>query len=369
MIATVFDGFGDPTVLEPRDVPEPRVDAETVVVEVRAAAVNHLDLDIRAGTSRLPIRTPHQLGRESAGVVAAVGSEVRRWNVGDRVLVSAYPSCRACPACLTGAVNRCTTGIRPGIDVPGGYADLVAAPEHGVFSLPDAVGFDEAACLQLAFGTAWHALVTRAAVRVGETVVVVGAAGGTGSAATQIAQLAGAQVIAAVGSAAKADWLRGEGVEHIVEYGSQTLRAAVEELVGERAVDVVVDGVGGSMFTDGLALLRPDGRLVTYGAHGGETVPLDLIEFFRSSAAIVASRGWREAEVERLIVEVADGRLRAKVGVRVPLARAAEAHQLLERREVMGKAVLTTGDDRVTNTRPDTASAVGAPHPRQGATR
>ena len=343
MVGVLFERFGGPDVLESREVPEPEPGPRTVVVEVRAAAVNHLDLDIRGGSSRFPVQFPHRLGRESAGVVAAVGDRVERWRVGDRVLVSAYPSCHACDACAAGNVNLCTAGQRPGIDIPGGYADFVTAPEDGLFALPGEVGFEEAACMQLAFGTAWHALITRAGLRVGETVVVAGAAGGTGWAATQIARLAGGRVIAAVGSAPKADWLRSEGVEHVVEYTGGGLRQAVEAELGVRAVDLVVDGIGGRMFPDGLALLRPGGRLVTYGAHGGETTELDLIEFFRAYVSIVASRGWRQHEIQRLLGELARGRLSMAIRHRLPLERAAEAHELLERREVIGKVVLVPG--------------------------
>src|SRR6185503_16525044 len=138
MVEVRFERFGGPEVLAAHEVPEPPVGPRAVAVDVRAAGVNHLDLDIRDGSSRLPVRMPHRLGREAAGVVAAVGSEVERWQVGDRVLVSAYPSCHACAACMAGDVNLCTAGMRPGIDVPGGYAERVVVPEDGLFALPDA---------------------------------------------------------------------------------------------------------------------------------------------------------------------------------------------------------------------------------------
>jgi NADPH:quinone reductase-like Zn-dependent oxidoreductase len=303
--------------------------------------VNHLDVDIRAGTSRYPIAFPHQLGREAAGVVVAVGDGVARWKEGDRVLVGSAPSCRSCSACLTGATALCERPRRPGIDAPGGYAELASAPEHGLFAIPDGVSFEQAACVQLAFGTTWHALIDRGQLRAGETALVLAAASGTGTAAVQIARLAGAHVIAAVGSEAKAERVRALGVDAVVVYGEAgDLAAAVEAHAGPRGVDVVLDGVGGPLFREALRVLRRGGRLVSFGAHGGETVPFDLIEFFRSYTSIVATRGSLASEIESILAELETGVLTAVVDGTYPLEDAWQAHERLERREVVGRVLL-----------------------------
>ncbi|GII75996.1 alcohol dehydrogenase [Sphaerisporangium rufum] len=338
MKAVRFADFGPPEVLEVRDVPAPACPPGGVLVRVAAAGVNHLDLDERAGTSGFTINAEHQLGREGAGTVVETGPDADPGWLGARVIVSAYPPCGRCPACRRGLINVCHRPARPGIDVPGTYAEIVAAPVTGLFHLPDTVPFEVGACLQLGFGTAWHALFRRGDLRAGQTVLVTGAGGGVGSAAVRLAALAGAQVLAVAGSPERRALAAGLGAAHTAAPGDD-LPAWVGDLTGDGA-DLVVDAGGGPFLATGLDCLRPGGRYVLYGAHGGERVDVDLIQVFRSYTSVVASRGWLLEDVDRVIEAAARGRITVPIQQSLPLDQAARAHQALADRTVAGKLVL-----------------------------
>lgn len=339
MRAVRFADFGPPEVLREVTVPDPECPADGVLVRLEAAAVNHLDLDERAGTSGFELHGSHQLGREGAGTVVEVGREVDSAWVGRRVMVSAYPPCGTCLECQRGLINVCRKFTRPGIDVPGTYAETVAAPLRGVFALPEGIDVDQAACLQLGLGTAWHATLRRGALRPGEVLLVTGAGGGVGSAAVQVGVLAGAVVIAVASSPERRALAMELGARVCLEPGPE-LVDQVREATAGGGVDVIVDGAGGHFVGPAVAMLRPAGRYVLYGAHGGEHTDLDLIALFRSYTSLIASRGWLIEDMNHVIEEVGRGRLRVHVGHRLELAEAAAAHQLLGGRAVTGKVVL-----------------------------
>jgi NADPH:quinone reductase-like Zn-dependent oxidoreductase len=337
--AVRFTDFGPPEVLREVTVPDPECPADGVLVRVEAAAVNHLDVDERAGTSGFTLHPSRQLGREGAGTVVEVGREVDETWMGRRVIVSAYPACGHCVECQRGLINVCRNFARPGIDVPGTYAEIVAAPVRGVFALPDAIDADQAACLQLGLGTAWHATLGRGRLRPGEALLVTGAGGGVGSAAVQVGVLAGADVIAVASSPERRALALELGARVCLEPGLD-LVSQVREATAGAGVDVIVDGAGGSFVQSAVAMMRPAGRYVLYGAHGGEHTDLDLIALFRSYTALIASRGWLMEDMRHVIAETARGRLRVHVGHRLELSEAAAAHHLLADRASTGKVVL-----------------------------
>lgn len=257
------------------------------------------------------------------------------------MLVHYEQSCGTCEFCKTNRANVCPSSRMFGVNRPGGYAQLVTARTADLLAVDGGLDATQWAAVQIAFGTAWHLVVTRARVRAGETVLVNAAGSGVSSAAIQIAKLAGATVIATAGSSAKLQRAREFGADETIDYSQVAIDERVAELTGGRGVDLAVEHVGGSVFTQTLRAVRNDGRLVTCGGHGGETPPLDLIELFRSERRILGSRTWTRTELETVISLVQDGPLRPVVDSVFPLEQAADAQTRLASRANYGKVVLS----------------------------
>src|ERR687885_480775 len=200
MKAVVFHEHGGPEVLRPEERPEPRIRANEVLVEVRACALNHLDVWARKGLPGIEIPMPHILGNDVAGVVREVGELVTWVKPGEEVMVQPGVSCGHCEACLSGQDNLCREYDIIGYRRNGGYAELVVVPGVNIIPKPSALSWEQAAALPLVTVTAWHMLVTRAAVQPGEDVLVHAAGSGVGSIAIQIAKLRGARVITTASS-------------------------------------------------------------------------------------------------------------------------------------------------------------------------
>jgi NADPH:quinone reductase-like Zn-dependent oxidoreductase len=342
--AVVFHEFGNADVLRVEELSEPTPGAGEVVVEVTASALNHLDVDVREGVSRFPIEFPHTAGVEPVGRISALGQGVEGWAVGDRVAVYLIAACGSCIYCRTGRESLCTAPHWfVGMGSGGGYAEKVTCKESQLIRIPDGVTDIEAAAANIAFGTAWHMLVTRAKVRAGETVLVSSVGSGIGSAAVQVAKHAGAFVI---GTSSRDDKLAKAaelGLDVGVNYTSQDVVREVMRVTDGHGVDVVYEHVGGEAFQHGLDSLAKDGRLVVCGAHSGEVVPFDLIPFFRRQLSVIGSFVYDRFEVETCFALIARGVLKPQVAATFPLEEAAKAMDLMESREFFGKIVLTTG--------------------------
>ena len=340
MRAVRFHEFGPADMLRYEEVPDPIPAPGEILVRVRACGLNHLDIDCRSGVSRLPLALPHILGREIAGEVAAVGADVDAVKVGDRVLAHVAPPCGRCDFCRAGRDNLCSDARLPGIHRPGGYAEYAAVSAVGLERIPDHLGFEAAAAVPIAFGTAWHMLITRGQLSAGETVLIQAAGSTIGSAGIQVARLAGARVLATAGSDAKLAKARALGAAEAINYQAEDLVARVRDLTGGRGVNLVFEHIGGPVFTAGLACLARGGRMATCGAHAGEVVPFDLIAFFRKEVTLVGSYRATSQELRAVLRLVADGRLVPVVHASYPLRDAAVAHRLMEARGHFGKVLL-----------------------------
>ena len=221
-----FHRFGGPEVLVCEETANPTPGAGEAVVRVRAVGINHVDLDHRAGTSRIPVTFPHILGREFAGEVAALREEAGPLKEGDRVWVTCRLPCGKCRFCLSGRDNLCVKEGYFGLDLPGGYAEYVTVPIANLNPLPSHVGFDAAAASQIAFGTAWHVLINRGALQAGQSVLIQAAGSGIGSAAVQVAKLAGATIFATASSDRKLERAKALGAHHVINYGTGEFRRA-----------------------------------------------------------------------------------------------------------------------------------------------
>lgn len=344
MKAILFDNFGGPEVLRYGDVPDPVPGSHEVRVKLKASALNHVDIDIRDGVSRFDFAMPHILGIEGAGVVDSVGDEVSGVKPGDRVAVSYIRTCDSCEWCKRGQDNLCENRQLFGEHIPGTYAQYVVAPESHCIPLPDQVSFADAAASLVAFGTAWHGLITRGNLVLGDTVLIHSVGSGVASAALQICKAAGATVIATASNDEKLQQAKADGADFVVNYRIKNVNEAVLEYTDGRGVDMVFDVVGGDAFKDSMFVMKPYGRLISIGAHAGEVVDFDIIEFFRRHISYISSHTQTRDELRHVLELIARGTLSPRIHSTYPLERAADAQVEMSSRTAYGKIMLDIPD-------------------------
>jgi NADPH:quinone reductase-like Zn-dependent oxidoreductase len=325
MKAVRYHEFGGPEVLKLEDVEDLEPGPGEVRLKVGVCALNHLDVDLREGISRFPVSLPGTLGLEIVGTIDKLGPEVdgAGWDVGERAM----------PYLLGGTRFL-------GVEAPGGYAEMVTCPPEQLVRVPEEISDEDAGALQVAFATAWHMLFTRGGLRIGETVLVNSVGSGIGSAAVQLAALAGAYVIGTAGSDEKLERATDLGMHEGINYNEQDVPAEVARITGGEGVDLVYEHVGGQRFKDGIGSLKRDGRLVTCGAHSGEVVDFDIIPFFRSQHTVIGSFVYEREELEKVLQFARRGLIKPQVHRVFPLDEARAAMEMLERRECFGKILL-----------------------------
>jgi len=322
MRAVVCRELGGPRSLVVEERPSPPLGPGEVRLALGAAGVNFPDLLMTRGLYQMRPELPFVLGLEGAGEVVECAPDVAGWRPGMRAIVR----------------------LRPGT-----FAEEVVAPAWRLFPAP--VNFDdaEAAAFSVGHRTAWHALVERGRLRPGEVLLVHGAAGGVGLAAVELGARLGARVIATAGDAAKLEAVRVKGAAETVDHRTSDFREAVLELTGGKGADVVYDSVGGEVFKQSLRCIAWGGRLLTVGFVSGSIPTAAANYLLLKGASLVGVRvgehGRRHPEAERRTLEMLcrmaeAGELSPHISHRLPLAQAAEALELLERRQVIGKAVL-----------------------------
>ena len=340
MKAVVFHEFGGLDVLQLEDVDDPQAGPGEVVLDVTASALNHLDVDIREGISRFPIEPPHTPGVEVVGRVAEVGPDVKGWQPGDRAMVFLMDVCKDCRYCRTGRESLCIEPGFVGFSTSGGYAEKISVGAGHLVRLPEDLSDEEAAALQIAFGTAWHMLFTRGRLQPGETVLINAVGSGIGSAAVQLARVAGATIIGTASTDEKLERAAELGMHHGINYREQDVVSEVMRLTDDQGVDLAYEHVGGELFQKALDSLAKDGRLVICGGHAGEVVPFDIIPFFRGQKSIIGSFVYNRDELEQCIALAQRGAITPLVHKVFPLSEAREAMAMMERREHFGKIVL-----------------------------
>jgi NADPH:quinone reductase-like Zn-dependent oxidoreductase len=343
MKAIIFKQHGGPEVLEYTDVPEPRIKPDEVLVEVRACALNHLDIFVRGGMPGIAIPLPHILGNDVAGVVREVGALVTWVQAGDEVMVQPGVSCGHCSECLSGQDNLCREYDIIGYRRDGGYAELVAVPGVNVIPKPEKLRWEEAAALPLVTVTAWHMLVTRANVQPGEDVLVHAAGSGVGSIGIQIAKLRGARVIATAGSDEKLAKAKELGADEVINYTRGDWLKEIKRLTDRKGVDVVFEHTGASTWPGSISSLKNNGRLVTCGATSGFDGKTDIRQIFYRHLTILGSFMGSKAELLEAMKFIESGVIRAVLDQTLPLSEARRAHELMEERAQFGKLVLLPG--------------------------
>jgi len=340
MHAVRFHPHGGIDVLKYDEAPQQQIEANEVLVKVKACALNHLDIWLRQGVEDWKLPLPHILGSDISGEVAEVGSQVKRIKAGERVLLCPGISCGQCEMCFKGLDSACRSYTLFGVFVDGGYAEYVKSPEVNAIPIPGDLSFDEAAAVPLVFLTAWHMLFTRAQLKPGEDVLVIGAGSGVGSAAIQVAKLVGARVIATAGTEWKLEKARALGADEVIDHSQQSISLEVRRFTEKRGVDVIVEHVGAAVWEECFNSLATYGRLVTCGVTSGAEVKLNIQGLFGRQRAILGSFMGGKGELLEALKLIARRKLRAVIDSTFPLEEAAAAQRKMESREFFGKILL-----------------------------
>ena len=341
MRAVVIRKHGDVEVLEIADLPKPKAGHGEILLRVEAAGLNHLDTWVRRGLPGMTHPLPMILGSDGAGVVEETGPGVLAPKPGDRVFVSPGYSCGRCIECASGLDPLCKEFGILGEHRNGVQAEYVVLPAHGVLSLPDGLSFEEAAAFPLVFLTAWHMLVGRARVRVGDDVLVHAGGSGVGTAAIQVARIHGARVITTVGSDDKVARVKGLGADEAINYRTTDFLDEVRRTTGKRGVDIVIDSVGQETWEKSLKALARGGRLVTCGSTSGYQARTDLRYVFSKGLSILGSTMGGRAELLRVARLIGERRLKPVIDRVLPLGNVADGHRIMAGRGLFGKIVLT----------------------------
>jgi len=348
MRAWVIRSVGGLERLELAQVPEPAATLRSTEVRValHAAALNHLDLFVVKGLPH-EYAFPHTLGGDGAGVVAAVGPDVRSVRPGDRVMINPGIADYTCEYCRAGEHSLCLNYRLLGEHLSGTLAEAIVVPEPNVAvipTLPNPLSWAEAAAFSLVTLTAWRMVVTRARVRPGETVLVWGIGGGASLAAMRIAKLRGARVIVTSSHDEKLEHAKRLGADVTLNHRQQKVSQEVRALTDKRGADVVIEDVGEATWDESLRSLRRGGRLVSCGATTGPKVGLDLRRLFWYQWNIMGSTMGNLAEYAEIVRVLGTGELRPIVDRVYPFSEAREALERLDRAEQLGKIAIQIAD-------------------------
>lgn len=327
--------------LQIADLPRPTIGPNDVLVNVKAVALNHLDLFVRNGMPTLKLPLPHIPGSDVSGVIAELGAQAAGLQVGQRVVINPGLSCGHCEFCIAGEESLCNEFKILGEHTTGGAAEFVRVPAVNVLPIPDTLSFEQAAAAALVFLTAWRALISRARLRAGEDVLILGAGAGVSTAAIQIAKKAGARVFVTSSSDEKLQKAKELGADVLLNYKTQEWDREVFAATNRRGVDVVFDSVGAATWTKSIRSLKRGGRMVVIGATSGPNPQEEIRLIFWKQIDILGSTMSNQREFREVMKLVFRGELKPVIDVVLPLERAREAHARLEQGEQFGKIVLT----------------------------
>ena len=350
MKAIVFNRHGESDVLEYAEVAAPRPAAGEALVAIGAVAVNHgPDVETRRrGFMMGELPMPHIGGTDPAGEIVELGPGVSDFSVGERVAIYPVIACGECDFCLAGAgENYCRNSRLFGVQTPGGRAQYVVAPVTQLVRLPDAVSYEAAAALGVAYTTTWHGLIERAELSARDVVLVVGAGGGCGVAAVQLAKHFGARVIALTGEPWKQERLVGLGADVVLSYRDPGWAQAVRDAAGPRGVTIAFDNAGTATLPKTLECLGRTGKLVCSGGTSGLEATINIRTLYRNHISLLFYVQGAKRDMERLVELVATGELTPVIDREYPLSDAALADDHLDTGEHFGRIVLRVESDEV----------------------
>ena len=343
MKAVLFQQHGNIDVLEYGNFPTPHPGPGQVLVRLKAAALNHLDIWVRKGWKGLQLEYPHIPGADGAGEIAVLGEGVTNWSIGERVVINPNLSCGSCEYCLAGMDNRCNDWGLLGETTRGTYAEFIPVSSRNLLRMPDDFGFHKAAAAALVFLTAWHSLIKRGRLKTGETVLIVGATGGVNLASLQIAKLGGARVIVVGSSPDKLALAESLGADHLVDRRQdENWSEVVYDLTRKRGADIVVDNVG-TTFPDSFRAAARGGRILTVGNTGHPKVEIDNRYIFAKHLSLIGSTMGTHNDFRTVMDLVFKGRLKSIIDQTFALSEAGAAQSRLELGEQVGKITLEIG--------------------------
>lgn len=341
MRAGVLIGHGDAEVVQYiEDLPIPEPDYGEVRVQVKAAALNRLDLFVRAGWKGLNLDFPHVVCADGAGIIDAVGDGVTQFAVGDRVSIDPTIVKPDDPALHTGLENQSRIAIL-GEHHNGTAAEYIVLPQRNLMKMPENFDFGEAASVGLVGVTAWHSLITRGKLLPGESVLIVGAGGGVNSISIQIAKLAGATVYVVGSNAEKCQQAEALGADVTINRAEEPdWSRAIYKMTNKKGVDIVVDNVGQATLNSSIRACRIGGRILIVGGTTGYNIDLNIAQIFTRQIALIGSTMGPHQDYIAFMNQVFAGNIKAVIGARLPLEEVRQAQNLLEENEVFGKVVL-----------------------------
>ncbi len=341
MRALAFYEHGGIDKLQIVDLPRPAIGPDDVLINVKAVALNHLDLWVREGLPNLKLAMPHIPGSDMAGVIAEVGANVSGFKVGQHVAVNPGVSCGHCEFCLAGEQSLCPDFGILGEHSTGGAAEFARVPAVNLLPIPDDFPFQVAAAAPLVYLTAWRALISRARLREGEDVLVLGAGGGVSTAAIQIAKHAGARVFVTSSSDEKLKKAKEIGADFGYNYNTQEWDRQLYAATNKRGVDVVFESVGAATWIKSIRSLKRGGRMVVIGATSGPNPQEEIRYIFWKQIEIIGSTMSNQSEFRDVMKLVLRGELKPVIDSILPLERAQEAHARLAGGGQFGKIVMT----------------------------
>jgi NADPH:quinone reductase-like Zn-dependent oxidoreductase len=341
MKAIVFHEHGSLENVLISDEPTPQIGVNDVLLQVKAAALNRLDLWVLAGWPGLNLKLPHVMGSDGAGVVVEVGSHVTGFSVGDRVAVNPSLGCGQCRYCVAGQDNLCESFSILGEHVDGFFAAYTAVPARNLLKMPDTASFTDAAAASLVYVTAWHSLITRGQLKAGESVLIVGAGGGVNTASIQVAKLAGAAPIYVVGSSdEKLAQAKDMGADVTINRHTEDWGKAIFKATNRHGVDIVVDNVGAATYHYSLRALKKGGRLLTVGNTSGPKFEIDNRLLFGKHLSIIGSTMGPSSDYKTVMELVFAGKLKPVIDTIYPIEDGVTALHRLHINDVTGKLVL-----------------------------
>jgi NADPH:quinone reductase-like Zn-dependent oxidoreductase len=341
MKAVLFYEHGGIEKIRYEDIEEPRPGRGEVVVRVKAAALNHLDIWVRQGLPGIKLKLPHIMGSDCAGIVESLGDEISGIKVGDQVILDPSLPCTNCNFCLSGEQSQCINYRIIGEQVDGTFAELFKVPAGNLHPLPENISFEAGAAFALTFMTAWRLLITRGNLLAGETLLIWGIGGGVALAALQIAKLCGVTVVVTSGSEQKLEKAKSLGADILLNHKEVKVTKEVQRITAGMGVDMVLDTVGEATWVNSLKSLRKGGRLVTCGATTGGHPATDIQRIFWNQLSILGSTMGSKQDFIQVYRLFKNGKLKPYVDKTFPLKDAALAQQYMEAGKQFGKIVLT----------------------------
>jgi NADPH:quinone reductase-like Zn-dependent oxidoreductase len=330
MKAIVYHEFGGVEVLKYEDVPDPEIGDDEVLVSVKAASLNQLDLRLRSGKSPRPVDLPHIGGVDIAGDVVEAGKNVKDIKIGARVVID--------PTVKSGGGPPKVIGV----NLYGGFAEYVKVPGANVVPIPDELSYEDASTLPICYVTAWYGLFERGGLKRGETALVHAAGSGTGSAAVQVAHLAGAFVIATAGTDHKLEKAKELGADETINYNKSDFSEEVRKITNNTGVDVIFDQIGASVWERNIQTLSPNGRILLVGVVGGNSSTINFGPIIMKDIAILGVTVFNapRSNLINVVNLVSQKTIRPVIDKTFLLKEAASAQKLLEDRGQFGKVIL-----------------------------